>query len=273
MEPFARRPIDRVPVRRPIMAAPQRPPGMTPQPTVPSAKPSILQPPSRPSPGPSMDIRPASQPHVASAPLTPQHPQVPVHHVQTATQVTTPHTSFHPLVQNAAAQRPMQAVSHTPQATPTPAQSQHPHHGTTESHNSKHHKELHAITHSGLVGFITFLVVGGLLLTPVLPGKIWDGAPGNSQSFSTGDQNIDCIGTFGKTTTVLNYDTKIGFPLIYDYATTTNLSATCDGKTQHATGGHTAQFNPLALLTDFAVTVTIAVVAAKIWRKIRSSKD
>jgi hypothetical protein len=118
-----------------------------------------------------------------------------------------------------------------------------------------------------------FMVFGVLFLAPFLPGKTWDGAPGSSQSFSTGDQNIGCIGTLGKTTTTLRYDSKAGFPLVYDYATTSTMHASCGGKTQTAVGGHTSQFSPLALLADFALALAIAITTARLWRHFRGHRD
>ena len=137
----------------------------------------------------------------------------------------------------------------------------------------KHHKQAHPTAHAGLVGFIVFLLIGALCLAPVLPGKIWDGAPGSSDSFSTGDQNLDCLTTLGSITTSTTYDHKVGFPVVYTYATTSQQSATCQGKTLHATGGHTSQFNPLGLLADAALAVAIAIITAKVWRKLRVHTD
>jgi hypothetical protein len=114
------------------------------------------------------------------------------------------------------------------------------------------------------VGFIVFLLVGTVCLVPMLPGKIWQGAPGSSDSFSTGDQSLDCVSALGTISTSTTYDHKIGFPVVYSYATTSQQSAICEGKTLHAASGHTSQFNPLGLLTDLALTLTIAIVTAKV---------
>lgn len=116
-----------------------------------------------------------------------------------------------------------------------------------------------------------FLVCCGLFLAPVVPGKIWNDAPGSSQTFSTGDQNIDCLGTVGKLTTTTTYDTKAGFPLVYNYSTTSHLSAPCGGKVMTAAGGHTSQFNPLGLLADILLALAIGIITAKIWRRFRAN--
>src|SRR5262249_9216225 len=120
--------------------------------------------------------------------------------------------------------------------------------------------------------FIAFVLFTGLFFAPLLPGKVWNNAPGSSQSFSTGDQNISCIGTLGPLKTVTSYDHKLGFPVVYSYATTSNISATCGGSTQHAVGGHTSQFNPLATFINLLLSVALAFGIAKLWRKLRAPK-
>lgn len=317
MEPFARRPIERIPVRRPVMGVPARPAApqpataanptpmaasqsVKPMPTAtpvtphprpthaqPTAQPSLLQPPSFQSAGPRIDIQPtaAARP-MAAQPSGPTRPLMhhPAHHPKPLPQ---PSPAHHPVHAPSAHHQPhhpattahpavSQTTTHPTHATHTPTHHgdpEHPHYKTAESHNTKHHKEFHAATHAGLVGFITFLVVGALFLAPLLPGKIWQNAPGSSESFSTGDQSLDCLSTLGPITTTSSYDHKIGFPLTYDYSTTSKLSATCEGKTQHAVGGHTSQFSPVALLINFILALGIAIAAAKIWRKLRIRKD
>lgn len=263
MEPFTRRPTERVPIRRPVVGVTQRPtltpsnpapqqPTAIPQPkpqAQPLPKPSLLQPPTLSSPGPNMDIRlaaPRTQTH-STAPLQPARPQ------------QTP--SISPPVANIPPQQTAPAVS-------APVH-QHAH---TDTHAPKHHKESGITTHAGLVGFITFLIVGGLFLAPLLPGKIWKTAPGSLNTFSTGTQNISCIGATGKTSTAVSYGLKLGFPLNYNYSSTSTISASCDGKTQHAISSHSSQFNPLALLIDFSLTVIVAIATAKIWHKVRASR-
>jgi hypothetical protein len=137
----------------------------------------------------------------------------------------------------------------------------------------KPHKSGHPTAHAGLVGFIAFLIIGSICLAPVLPGKIWQSAPGSTDSFSTGDQNLDCLSTLGSVATTVHTDHKIGFPITYSYAATTQQSATCEGQTIHAVVGHTAQINPLGLLIDLALALAVAIITAKIWRKLRTAKD
>lgn len=300
------------PMHTPSAAAPQpvAQPNPAPlQPAQPAARPSLLQPPSLA--GPSMDIRPATpaarpmatqpsgpaqpmthhashhpQPVTQTTPVSPATPARPLHHQQQPAAASNQHFAHpnthhgHPVATHPSAQQsqvtPVQPATAHPTPPPTSTthgHAQHPHHKTAESHNTKHHKEFHAAAHTGLVGFITFILVGAVCLAPLLPGKIWQNAPGSSQSFSTGDQNLDCLTTLGRITTTTSYDSKIGFPLTYNYSTTAHQSATCDGKVQQAVGGHASQFSPLALLIDFSLTVGLAIAAAKIWGKLRARKD
>jgi len=285
MESFSRRPIER-PVRRPIMdgsvARPTQPhPATASSPVGPSvphspAQPSLLKPPTIAASGPSMDIRPAGSParHPVPQPLaapvatqhSPFHPNI------------RPHASPQPPVQQSTPLKPLAAPvpRQTPPTNPRPQEQKSPAQPAKEKLDldlPKHHKQSHPTAHAGLVGFVIFLVFGMLCLAPLLPGKIWNGAPGSSDSFSTGDQNLDCLSALGAITTATTYDHKIGFPVVYSYATTSRQSASCQGKTLHATGGHTSQFNPLGLLMDTMLALVIAIVSAKIWRKLRAHKD
>jgi hypothetical protein len=140
--------------------------------------------------------------------------------------------------------------------------------------HAKSYKEPHPTGHAGLVGFVTFLVIGGLLLAPVIPGTIWNNAPGSSQSFSTGDQAIDCPeGSPTNVKTTTSYDSKNGSPLVYQYTTTTSMSGNCASQAQHATTGHTSEFSPLALAIDLLLAIAIAVVTSKLWRRFRGVRD
>jgi len=287
--------MDRSRMQRPILGGtpPARPirPG---QPAA-QAQPSLLRPPTI-SIG-NMEFRPAApaaapQPHAVQPVATPHHtpvfkpaPQQPVASRPIAPQPPAAQSIFRqpaaPAAQPAPAPaqpalRPSAFVPAEPAATTTPptAQTSHVHDPVrTAAEPAKQHHGAHATGHAGLIGFATFIVFGVVFLAPFVPGKIWDGAPGSSQSFSTGDQNIDCVGTVGKITNTLSYDSKAGFPLVYGYATTSTISASCGGKVQAATGGHTSQFNPLALLIDFGLALTISITAARLWRRFRSHRD
>jgi len=134
--------------------------------------------------------------------------------------------------------------------------------------STKPPKERSQTGHAGWVGFVVFVVLTAVLLLPLLPGKILDNFPGSSQSFSTGDQSLACLTPLSKVTTTEKYDSKLGFPIVYAYSSTTTQQATCAGKVQDAIGGHSSQFNPLGGAIDIAISLAVAFVVAKIWRKL-----
>jgi hypothetical protein len=132
----------------------------------------------------------------------------------------------------------------------------------------------HNITgHAGLVGFLTFVLLAGLLLSPLLPSKIFDNFPGSSVSQSSGEQSLACLTDPTNTTSTTSYHGKFGSPLNYKYATTTVQHATCDGKQQSADIGHMSQFSPLALAIDVVLALGVAIGVAQIWRLIFRQKD
>lgn len=133
-------------------------------------------------------------------------------------------------------------------------------------------KEPSRTGHSGLVGFGLFVLLSSLVLSPFLPGKIAQGFPGSSQSSSSGEQAIGCASTIAALHTTTSYDYKQGFPVVYRYATTSTMQATCDGKGQSATGARTSQFNPLGAVIDVAAAAITALIVAKLWRKLFSAK-
>lgn len=133
--------------------------------------------------------------------------------------------------------------------------------------SAKPPKERSETGHAGLVGLLCFIVLTALFLLPLLPGKTLDNFPGSSQSFSSGG-SLACISTPTNQQTSDTTDTKAGFPLTYNYATSSHLTASCDSKTQSVVSGHTTQFNPLGLLIDVVSSLIIAVIVAKLWRKI-----
>ncbi len=237
---------------------------------VPQVAASAVQQPSvlRPATTANMDMRSPSSP--VSPKLQPQQPSTPRH------------GSFGAGVMHAGqqtAQPPTASVSVSPvlpqpgQATPQPQQAVHPHAAAIGKEAAEHHqrKEPHPTAHAGLIGFGVFVVLGILCFAPMLPGKIWHDAPGSSQAFSTGDQNLSCLGTLGPVTTTESFDTKLGFPVVYNYATTSHMRAECGGKAQTAVGGHTSQFNPIAVAIDFAIPLGLSIITAKLWRKFRST--
>lgn len=133
-------------------------------------------------------------------------------------------------------------------------------------------KERSQTAHAGLVGLVVFIALTAVLLLPLLPGKVLDNFPGSSQSFSTGDQSLACLTALGKIKTTQTYDSKLGFPIVYKYSTTTTQQATCQGKVQTATGGHSSQFNPLGGAIDIAASLVVALIVVKIWRKLFGQK-
>jgi hypothetical protein len=110
------------------------------------------------------------------------------------------------------------------------------------------------------------VLFSALFFLPLLPGKVLDNFPGSSASFSTGDQALSCIENLGVVHSAVKYDTKMGFPITYNYSTTTTQTATCKGVSQTAIGGHTAQFNPLGGLIDAVAAFALAFGIAKLWR-------
>ena len=241
------RPID--PSMRP--ATPTTP--LTPvTPTQPVTTPAVHQPAHHPQP-----TAPTSAASLASA-LRPatfadptvRPPQTPVTPPATVAQASVPDLVPTSPVEVAPVP-PVQDVKHTSK-----------HAGDTQS---KHKNE---DGHSGLVGFLSFVLLCALFFAPFLPGKVLDNFPGSSASFSTGDQALACITELGPMHSSLKYDTKMGFPITYNYSTTTTQTATCKGVSQSAVGGHTAQLNPLGGLIDAFTAFVIAFAIAKIWRRI-----
>jgi hypothetical protein len=133
-------------------------------------------------------------------------------------------------------------------------------------------EERPATAHSGIVGLVAFLVLAALALSPFLPGKIFQSFPGSSQTTGTGEQSIGCAGTLSPIQTTTTYNTKLGFPIVYNYATTSKIRATCDGTPQTATGGHASQFSPLGALANVFAAAIVAFVVARIWRTLFSPK-
>ena len=101
-----------------------------------------------------------------------------------------------------------------------------------------------------------------------MPGKILDNFPGSSQSESNGAQTLGCLTPLQGSKTTQAYDLKLGFPITYKYSTSTTQRASCNGQDMSAVIGHSGQFNPLGGLIDTVATLTVAIVIAKIWRKI-----
>jgi hypothetical protein len=136
----------------------------------------------------------------------------------------------------------------------------------------KDSKAPHPTAHSGVIGFVVFVVLCTLALAPFLPGKIMQDFPLSSGTDSSGEQSIGCATDLSPIQTSTAYNYKRGFPLVYGYETTSTIKATCNHVTKTATGGQTSQFNPLGGLIDVALAGVLALVVAKIWRKIFSPK-
>jgi hypothetical protein len=233
---------------------------------------SSAQQPMRPRPLMSDFAPRPSAPALSPARLTqPQSAPVPSKPSYTATPQLIPTT------QSASQQpRSIPASNHsvfTPPPVPVEPEHQDIEKQAYPSNHQKQPKERNRTGRAGLVGFIVFVILTGLALAPILPGKIMQDFPGSSQSFSTGDQALACIHTLGPVNTSLAYNSKAGFPIIYNYTATTTQQATCDGQIQTVIGGHASQFNPLGGAIDILITVVIAVVIAKIWSKFRGAKD
>jgi len=202
------------------------------------------------NPVPAQPATPLRQPtaaqslsHTATAPLAqPKPPQTPK------------------AISPAAIDIPAASISGQPASRPFAAATKAPEH---RSHTSR----------AGLVGFASFILLAGLLLSPFLPSKTFDSFPGSSQSSLSGDDSLACIHELQQTSTTTSYDHKLGSPITYSYATTTTQKATCDDKPLTAIAGHTGQFNPLGLLIDALLAIIVAIVVTKIWRRIFDKQD
>ncbi len=293
MEPIRRRPQDLTPGRplsgrarvpaghRPVFSdftrRPQsntitpttRPPG-TPAPIIPQTAPPVPHSIGKPTPS----LRPA-----------PPQPQSPVPRPRPA-----PVQPAAPLQQSETAQRLLRSTAMTaaqPQPPQTPAivappttsigmpavpsSEQRPPRPFAVAPKALEHRA-HA-SRAGLVGFACFILLSGLLLSPFLPSKTFDSFPGSSQSSSNGDDSLACIHELQQASTTTAYNHKLGSPITYSYTTTTTQKATCDDKPLTAIAGHTGQFNPLGLLIDIALATAVAIVVAKIWRRVADKRD
>jgi hypothetical protein len=105
-----------------------------------------------------------------------------------------------------------------------------------------------------------FVVLGGLMLTPVLPGFVVKGLPGSSGSFVYSGQGIACSGVSGTPVNTVKYNTKMGFPLVYNFDSISALQMNCDGVSQSANGSETIEFSPLAIAADLAVAAVLAAL-------------
>jgi len=300
MEPIRRRPQD-IASGRPLPARPVTPAGHRPvfsdftvrphaRPHAPAPAPA--QPAARPTPtAPRVPSHPVASPtsapqhHVPVRPPTQQHarPQATVSPPKPTPVPTQPlfSTSSEQPTPYAQPQRPAQ-VDSVSQPSPRPTQPTHSHqtHAATHHPHTPPHDTAAKVQHhqrvggrSGLVGFICFIALAGLLLSPLLPSKAFDNFPGNSQSSSSGDESLACIDTLGQVYTSVHSDHKLGSPITYSYTTTTTQKATCDSAMQTAITGRTGQFNPLGLLIDVSLAIAISVAVARIWRRFFGNRD
>jgi hypothetical protein len=229
---------------------------------------------SAPGTRPGMPVRPV-QSHLATPPNTGTAPQTTPAGGPQQTRVANPAPHPHsiqpaarPLIDSDFPVPPQPtALGLTPTGKrPAPADEDAP------IATSRPAREKNQTGHAGLAGLIAFILLGVLLLSPLVPGKILQNFPFASSSFSTGDQSLDCLGTQGKVTSTTSYDRKAGAPIVYTYSTSTAQSATCSSRMQYAVTGHTSQFNPLGLVIDIVVALAGAVVIARIWRLIFGEK-
>lgn len=244
-----------------------------------------MEPINSPTPGrtperPVQPLRPRTfvsdfGPRPMARPLTPATPaQSPA---STAPAQPIPHPAFTPPVLDVRAQSPAQspknpaaAAPATPPSTPSP----HPTTNTTPTHAQsseasapnppKEPREKNHNGHAGLIGFGVFVLLGALLLSPLIPGKILDNFPASSQSFVSGS-NLPCIDTPQHITTTRQFTTKLGSPIVYSYATTSQQHATCDGAPVTADAGTSGQFNPLGLAIDIVLALVVAIGIGSLW--------
>ena len=206
-----------------------------------------------------MQHQPAAhpQPVTPKPSLQPATAPAPAHHLDLKSQPTAAQAVQAPTAQTSATQPAPEDIP-----TPRPNDLDEPGDQPEAKHKEKHRS---ANGHAGLVGFLVFLVVGGLLMSPLLPGVVLDNFPGSSQSFSTGDQTIACLHTPTKVKTTEAFTTKLGAPVAYYSATETTMTGLCDGKSQTATGGHSSQLNPLGALINLVAALVAAIIVGKIW--------
>lgn len=152
-------------------------------------------------------------------------------------------------------------VQPTPQQTPVPASAPE----RPAMPNNTPSKPRASRSHAGIIGLVLFVVLALVAFTPILPGKILEDFPGSSESQSSGDQSLACITTPEGMVVSTSYDTKLGFPIVYKYTTTTTQRALCQGKDISATGGTSSQFNPLGLVINLAAAAIIAGIVGKLW--------
>lgn len=209
----------------------------------------------------------------AASDVTPQRPMrpVPLNQAPASPVPSAPQSQTAPS-QATSALRPMmqspKPAEPRPAATAATEQAPFPRIEDDQPHESHAPKERHETAHSGIVGLIVFIVLTALLFSPFIPGKVLDNFPGSSASFSNGDQTLACIDTIQNVTSKQSYDSKLGSPVVYKYATTSTQTGTCDGKAQTAITGHTSQFNPLGAAMDLVLALIVALVVAKVWRKL-----
>lgn len=178
----------------------------------------------------------------------------------------TPGLAPKPHASAAAGYRPTPIAPHPAAASPTDNKA------VVESRKNKPAEPREKRSKAWLVGLVVFVLLGGFAMSPLVPGKILENFPGSSQSFSTGDQDLACATDLTQVHTTQKYNTKLGFPLVYSYSTTTTQTAVCNGKSQSAIGGHTSQFNPLGAAINLAAALAIALAIGKVWGWLRRDK-
>ncbi|MEJ0073344.1 MAG: hypothetical protein WDN27_04675 [Candidatus Saccharibacteria bacterium] len=250
MEPIRRNPQD----IGPGQPRPQRPeqPARRPVFSDFNMRPAISGAPKPVQPGVSAPPRPQ--------PVQPHHPTQPLHAHPTPALAPQPQPKpFAALPPKPAVLRPVDPQPAAPTA-----------HTLKEPKESKPHEKT---PRTGLVGLAVFIVLGIIAFSPFVAGKILNNFPGNSQSFSSGGQSLACATALGTVHTSQKYDLKLGFPIVYKYTNTTTQQATCGSQTLSAPTSQTGQFNPLGAAIDLAAALVIAILAARLWGKLRKPKN
>lgn len=249
--------------RRPAYGTPA--PQSTPRPTTPTS--SALQPPT-----PSAPPLPPQANSAVAQPTAPSLARQPAGVFRTPN--TSPTTA--PTLHASKTQLPTAPATKltTPFSQPAPITPIATPHQPAPTQDRPHAKPFtqpkHKPSRSGLVGFITFILLSTGAFAPIISnGIILQNTPGSSQSVTSGTDTIGCAKTLISPATTSTYTSKVGFPIVYTYTQTTTFSATCEGKRSSVISSRNSQFNPLGALINLAAVVILATAVAKIWKLVR----
>lgn len=120
------------------------------------------------------------------------------------------------------------------------------------------------------VSLLLFALFSALFLLPILPGKVWLGAPLSSSYENVGGSLRECKGTQSGTSTTVNHQHKKGFPLAYRATTYTDTVATCNGKTTILGRDETSDFNLLALIIDVLCALLLTIICVRLLHRQRN---